>query len=429
MIGAGATVAPLSLYGMERRAASVERLHDHQSTDSFEEIMSRIQNCGIVNTHAHHLTDAETKGLTIARIFQRSYVSWCGEPIPSSSATVDKWIDKVGNRSFYVSLSHALQMLYSMDKPISGATWDEYNLRIQKAHENPNRHMELLQKQCRYNAVVQDAYWEPGSNNGHPEIFKPTFRISSFLWGYNREARDHNGNNAQLTYGQNIDDIKTYTDFIFRIIKKKKEAGCSSLKSSIAYDRTIEIGAATAEEAQAAMWLGRSEPPAALIRSFQDYTFNVICEIAADLKIPVQIHTGLGLMTGANPMQLQSLIARHPKTTFVLMHGGYPWLDDICGLVHVYPNVIVDLCWLPLISPSATVRFLHELFEVCNADKIVWGCDTWTSEESWGALRSVVKVLATVLDEKVSAGYLSKNNALQLAENIMCNNAKRWFCL
>jgi predicted TIM-barrel fold metal-dependent hydrolase len=128
-------------------------------------------------------------------------------------------------------------------------------------------------------------------------------------------------------------------------------------------------------------------------------------------------------------MKLQSVIERHPKTTFAIMHGGYPWMDDICGLVHVYPNVVVDLCWLPLISSSAAVRFLHELLEVCNGDKIVWGCDTWTSEESWGALQTMADVLATVLDEKISAGKLSKNNALRLADGIMRDNAKLWFCL
>jgi hypothetical protein len=316
-----------------------------------------------------------------------------------------------------------------MDQPLSGAVWDEYNHRIIKAHENPSWHLEILQRICGYQAVVQDSYWNAGDNNGHPEIFKPAFRINYFLCGYNHEARDHNGNNAQHAYGQHIDDIKSYTEFIYRTIKEKKEGGCSSLKSAIAYDRTIEIGAATAEEAQAAMGFGRSEPSAATVRKFQDYVFDTICIIAAELKIPFQIHTGLGLMTNTNPMQLQSLIARHPKTTFVLMHGGYPWMDDIFGLVHVYPNVVVDLCWLPLISSSAAIRFLHELLDVCNADKIVWGCDTWTSEESLGALLSMADVLSTVLEEKISAGKMTKNNALRLAEGIMRNNAKHWFCL
>ena len=399
------------------------------SGSRFDEIKSCILNHNIINTHAHHLTDSEAVEMTLERIFKNSYVSCCGARVPSSSDMVDPWLEKVGNRSYYVSLSRALQKLYSMDEPLSGAVWDEYDRRIKKAHENNRWHLDILQKICGYQMVVQDAYWNPGDNNGHPEIFKPTFRISHFLYGYNHEGKDHNSNNAQIAYDQHIDNIKTYTDFMYRIIKEKKERGCSSLKSSIAYDRTIEIGTATSDEAQAAMGFGREQPSAATIRKFQDYVFHVICDIAAELKIPIQIHTGLGLMVGSNPMLLQSLIARHRKTTFVLMHGGYPWMDDTCGLAHAYSNVIIDLCWLPLISSSAAVRFLHELLDVCNGDKIVWGCDTWTGEESWGALLTMADVLSTVLDEKISAGKLTKNNAFRLAEGIMGNNAKLWFCL
>jgi hypothetical protein len=314
-----------------------------------------------------------------------------------------------------------------MEEPLSGAVWDEYDRRIRKAHENQNWHLDILQKICGYQAVVQDSYWNPGDNNGHPEIFKPAFRINFFLYGYNHQAKDHNGNNAQLAFGQSIDDVKNYTDFIYRTITEKKEAGCVSLKSAIAYDRPIAIETASAEDARAAMGFSKPEPPPPVVRKFQDYVFDTICDIAAELKMPFQIHTGLGLMTGTNPMQIQTLIARHPNTVFILMHGGYPWLDDICGLVHVYPNVVIDLCWLPLISPSAGIRALHELLEVCNGDKIVWGCDTWTSEESLGALHSMADILAVVLDEKTGSGYMNTQSAPRIAEGIMSNNARQWF--
>jgi len=391
----------------------------------FEEIRAHILDQAIINTHAHHLNDNEAANLNLARIFEKSYVSWCGEAIPSSAATADRWIEKIGNRSYYRCLSRALQKLYSMDEPLSGSNWDEYDKRIKKAHENAQWHLDILRNTCGYKAVVQDSYWDPGDNNGHPEIFKPTFRVNSFLYGYNHTARDHNGNNAQLTFAKQINDIKDYTDFLYRIIKEKKEAGCCSLKSAIAYERSIAIEASSAEEAQAA--LGKPEPSAAAVKKFQDYIFDTICEIAAELKMPFQIHTGLGLLIGTNPMRIQSLIARHPDTVFVLMHGGYPWLDDICGLVHVYPNIVVDLCWLPLISPSAGSRALHELLEVCNGDKIVWGCDTWTGEESWGALLSMADILAKVLSEKIDTGYFNLNNAFRIAEGIMTNNAQFWF--
>jgi uncharacterized Fe-S radical SAM superfamily protein PflX len=82
-----------------------------------------------------------------------------------------------------------------------------------------------------------------------------------------------------------------------------------------------------------------------------------------------------------------------------------------------------------MISPSAAVHAIHELLEICNSNKIVWGCDTWTSEESFGSLHSMADVLARVLDEKITAGYLNMNNVFHLADGIMGNNARQFFCL
>jgi len=89
--------------------------------------------------------------------------------------------------------------------------------------------------------------------------------------------------------------------------------------------------------------------------------------------------------------------------------------------------VVIDLCWLPLISPSAGVRALHEILEVCNGDKIVWGCDTWTGEESYGALQSMADILARVLSEKIDSGYFNMKDALGIADGIMRDNAGQWY--
>ena len=141
--------------------------------------------------------------------------------------------------------------------------------------------------------------------------------------------------------------------------------------------------------------------------------------------MPIQIHTGLGLMTGSNAMQLQPLIAHNPDTTFLLMHGSYPWIQDIAGLTHAYPNVWADLCWLPLISPAAAQRLLHELIDVCDANRVVWGCDTWTSEESYGARLAFLDVLSRVLTERVADDMMRESDAIRYAKAVLHDNAAR----
>ena len=67
---------------------------------------------------------------------------------------------------------------------------------------------------------------------------------------------------------------------------------------------------------------------------------------------------------------------------FLYDHSYCNWMDDLLGLLHSYSNVYADLCWLPLISTSAAERFLREALEIGGSNRILWGCDTWTSEES-----------------------------------------------
>ena len=146
--------------------------------------------------------------------------------------------------------------------------------------------------------------------------------------------------------------------------------------------------------------------------------------------MPFQIHTGLGRLRRSNASLLQPVIEAFPDTKFVLFHGSYPWVDDILGLVHVYPgNVFPDLVWLPQISTDAAVRMLSELLDVTNAHSICWGDDSWTSEESYGSLLSAQHVIATVLSKKIREGSMSLSDAFETASNILRDNPKRLYKL
>ncbi len=383
----------------------------------------------IVSSHSHHLPDEEQAGMTLAKILANAYTAqkWLGLPTPVNAAEADAWISKIGNRSFYVWLERSLQELYNIQDPLSSRTWHVFDESIRDAYQDPQWHLSLLQDKCRYERIANDAPWNPGSNLGHASLFSPVFRINSFLCGYDKDAKDSNGNNAQILYGTQIDDIDAYIDLIRTKIEEKKKAGCTALKSAIAYFRPIHVAPVTKEQAQAALRFAGTKGTAEDIRNFQDYVFEQICLLAAELDIPMQIHTGLGKMNQTNAMQIQGLISRNPETTFVLMHGSYPWTDDYAGLLFSYRNTIADICWLPHISPSAACRTLHELMEVCDLDRIVWGCDTWTSEESYGVRMAFLQVLAKVLNEKIASGYFSEDLACRYAKAVLYENANRIF--
>ena len=151
-----------------------------------------------------------------------------------------------------------------------------------------------------------------------------------------------------------------------------------------------------------------------------------ICELATKYEMPVQFHTGMGLLEGSSPMNLLPAIERHPRTQFVLFHGGYPWTSELAALSHDHANVWPDLAWLPLISTSAATRALTEWLEVCpSSSRIAWGGDCWTSEESFGASLAFRHVLKGALSRLVRGGMMTASRAAAVAKKIAHENAAK----
>ena len=393
----------------------------------YSELIDYIKNQYTINTHCHHLPGEEFIDYNLEKLINKSYVSWCGVSFDETRESKAHFLSKVRYRSYFVWLQKALQELYHFHEPLTVDNWSFVSDKLQAAHRDPQRHIEVLQDICKYKKVVLDAYWSPGSNNDLPSLFAPTFRINMFLYSYNSSVQDHNGNNALIMYDKNIDSLEEYVAFMKEVIIQKKKEGCVALKSALAYDRDLDFRETPKEKAQKIFKRSNHSISAEEIRDFQNYIFFEICTVASELSVPFQCHTGLGELDRTNAQQLREAIVKNPDTKFVLFHGSYPWTDDIAGLLHNYSNAYADICWLPIISQSAATRLLHELIEVGTLDKITWGCDTWSSEESFGALLALRHVLATVLSEKIASGYLNMKDACLIIDHILYKNASELY--
>jgi predicted TIM-barrel fold metal-dependent hydrolase len=158
------------------------------------------------------------------------------------------------------------------------------------------------------------------------------------------------------------------------------------------------------------------------LKTFQDHLFFQVCRIAAEASLPLQIHTGMGQGDRTNAIQLREAIQVFPETRFVLLHCSYPWIEDISLLVTNYANVYADLSWVPLISTTAAITLMHELIERSTTDRISWGCDTWTPEESYGSLLAFCHALASTFSEKIRDGYLTSKDAFRYIDLILYDN-------
>jgi hypothetical protein len=368
------------------------------------------------------MPDLSFAGFDLGHLLDQTYVAWNGIHFGSTGSSRSDYLDKVRFQSYFVWLQKGLQELYGMEEVLSADNWDRYSEAIEDSHRDASFHLRVLKGKCRYEKVILDTYWDPGSDNAHLEIFSPAFRIDPLLYGCSESAADHDGNSPWELYGGVPGNLSDYITWVDDRIRMKKQQGSIALKCAAAYARDLEFQSVSKERAERIFRKdsGKSEEE---IRDFQNYIFAHICRTAAELELPFQIHTGLGQLTGTRAIGLKDVIKENPETKFVLLHCGYPWTEDVIGLFHVYPNIYPDLAWLPILSPASAKRTLHELIEAGAQNKICWGCDTWTAEESFGALLAFRHVMADVLEEKIRDGWFGRKDAEMVIQRIMEKNA------
>lgn len=390
-------------------------------TNEAFELKDHIASMPLFSTHEHHKEDAFHSTLNLDILIANSYVGWCSLPKNKSKDERSAWLQKVKYNSYYIWLEKALMRIYNVG-PLSADNWEEISDRIQNAHRNPDHHMTLLRESAGYVRFLEDCYWLPGSDIGHPEIATAVYRIDPWMSAYTPDIVENNIVHSPL--GRGLRSLDAFEEALIGEIKMRRSS-IAALKCAVAYERSIDFQ--TVERSEILSIYGKN--PALLSegekKKFGDYVFSLVLEISGQLDLPVQIHTGLAKLSGSNPMLLEPVIAAHPKTTFVLFHGGFPWIYETAGLAHNYSNVILDINWLPLISTSAAVQALHVYMEVLpSAKRITWGGDCWTSEEAVGAAMAFRYVLERVLAEKIEEGFIDVQEAISFAEHIMYKNAQ-----
>lgn len=393
----------------------------------FNELMEYLYSLPVISTHCHHMPGDQQRNIGLKDIFENSYVGWCNMPLEESKENIKAFTHSLRHNSYFHWLEKSLQEICGIDKPINEQTYFEFDDAVRANYADADHHLRILKDKCNYRKVVLDPYWNPGDNLGHPELFTPTFRVDVFMSGYSREAMDRNDRNPFALYGWGDVSFDEYLNLFAGKVREAIRNGCVSLKCAMAYERPLNF--TRTEKAAAAKGYFNPNATAEDIRRFQDYIFFTACELAGELDVPFQIHTGLGKMENSRAIELLEVIDSFPGTRFDLFHGSYPWMSDVCGLVHNYGNVYADLCWLPLISTTASVRFIKEILEVGNLETMMWGCDAWRSEESFGGLLAARYAVAKALSQLVEDQWLGMEDAKEICRHIMYKNAEKAYKL
>jgi hypothetical protein len=335
-----------------------------------------------------------------------------------------QFLDQCRHNNFFVWIENSLRRIYDFGEKLTPENWDVLSNLIRTKHGEPEACISILREYAGYRRAIQDAYWEYGSDNGHPEMLTPTMRTDMFVSVYHPECVDHDGNSPFKSFP----DLPTssfgdYLGYLEALFTRWRGRGAVALKSVMAYERSIQFDEGDFSATSKVFLRHPSDVSLGDRKAYGDFMFNWFCELASKLEVPFQVHTGLALLGKSDPMLLESTITRHPGTSFVLFHAGYPWYDSVAGLARTYSNVCVDMVWVPHISITGAVHALHEILEVIpSSDRIGWGGDARTAEEAYGALLAWRHVVARVLSDKVDDGYLDMAEAETLAHKLMYRN-------
>ncbi|MDO8685824.1 MAG: amidohydrolase family protein, partial [Clostridiales bacterium] len=154
----------------------------------------------------------------------------------------------------------------------------------------------------------------------------------------------------------------------------------------------------------------------------------VMCVEAAGIAgIPVQIHVGL-IWTANGPTRIPEIKELIPlfynfsDTTFVILHGGYPRTDDLAYIAATMTNVRAEFNWVPLWVGKDFPGFMSRWIDMIPNDRILYGTD---GSGFMTVVHDMVtrEGLAEALELRINKGYLSEHIALQIAANILRNNA------
>lgn len=157
-------------------------------------------------------------------------------------------------------------------------------------------------------------------------------------------------------------------------------------------------------------------------------------ELAQELNIPLGFHIfpggpnyGIHLMPhflggmrayNANPLQLENVLVQYPNVKVYIMHGAWPYVEDLKALMYAHPNVYIDVSVVNWILPQEEFNaYLKSLIAAGFGDRIMFGSDqmTWPQVINVG-IETINNADFLTLEQKEDIFYDNAAKFLELTE-------------
>lgn len=358
------------------------------------------------------------------------------------------------NTSYYGSFIRGFQSLYDFDDPyFTKQNIASLTRAIRKNYRNLEDWYAEAFERAGFELMLVNTLDDPFQPKLDPKYYAEVFPVDYIIWCAGERWRltvkenpvfDDWFENRFYRYsiykraeddGQAIEDFDDYIEYSSTQLNRAVSRNCVALKNVLAYVRSIDFAEVSYERART---LFRKSATTRLsaeeTKAIQDFMVHWSIEKAVEYDLPTQIHTGYLYGNGrtllnSHPIHLNKIFLKYPQAKFVLFHGGYPWTSEFCALGKMFPNVYLDLVWLPQISRSEAIRTLHEMLDTVPYNKFFWGGDCTLIEESVGSLEYGKEVVTEVLASRVDKGLMTEALARDVANKIFRENAIAFFKL
>jgi predicted TIM-barrel fold metal-dependent hydrolase len=219
--------------------------------------------------------------------------------------------------------------------------------------------------------------------------------------------------------------------FVDRLHDEARRPQTRFLKTVIAYYTGLAIEKVSVDGARRA-WDEHASPGDAAEKTLRDYFFWVTALAAREHGLPFQVHTGhtsrMMPWTKVNPILLTPLLNEPElaEVSFVLVHGGYPYCAEAGYMTSAYPNVSLDLSLMIPWASIGAARCIAQTLEFAPTKKVMHGSDgIYVPELYWISAHIARRALARVLGELIDDEVLDRDEAKEVAHDILHRNAER----
>jgi predicted TIM-barrel fold metal-dependent hydrolase len=235
----------------------------------------------------------------------------------------------------------------------------------------------------------------------------------------------------------------TLSDYLRHVVtatlERQKAGGAVAVKFEVGYLRSFAFGNPDKDDAArvyAAAISSHKPPSDEDYKTLEDFLFRYITQECGRLGLPVLLHGMAGAggyydVAGSNPLLLEPVFddPRLRQTKFVILHGGWPFVQEIGALLQK-PNVYLDISQQALVIPPHTLAtWLREWLEM-YPDKVLFGTDGYPfsdylgwEESLWIANRNARKALGYALTGMMNDGEIDQMRATHIAQDVLSGNA------